>query len=233
MNSNFDRMRRLFVLFCALACCTALYAQKSDWAQYSRYEAANEELSFAPVAVFMGNSITDGWYRQHPAFFEENRYLGRGISGQVTSQMLCRFRNDVIELKPQCVVILAGINDIAKNNGDITLENTFRNFVSMCELAKVNGIEVVLCSTLPCDRIAWRPEVEPAGLVRQLNAMLRNYAKKNGLVYVDYHGALTNETGGLSEELSADGCHPTMKCYARMEELVKEGIGKALEKRRK
>ena len=106
-------MKRILVLFCALACCTALYAQKSDWAQYSRYEAANKQVSFAPVAVFMGNSITDGWYRQHPAFFEENRYLGRGISGQVTSQMLCRFRNDVIELKPQCVVILAGINDIA------------------------------------------------------------------------------------------------------------------------
>ena len=221
-------MKKILFLLCALVCCTSLYAQKSDWAQYSRYEAANREIAFEPVAVFMGNSITDIWYQQHPAFFDENYYLGRGIGGQVTSQMLCRFRNDVIELKPQCVVILAGINDIAKNNGDITIENIFRNFVSMCELAKANGIEVVLCSTLPCDRIVWRPEVKPADLVRQLNAMLRDYAAKNELVYVDYHSALTNETGGLSEELSADGCHPTMKCYERMEKMVKEGIEKAL-----
>ena len=221
-------MKKILFLLCALVCCTSLYAQKSDWAQYSRYEAANREIAFEPVAVFMGNSITDIWYQQHPAFFDENHYLGRGIGGQVTSQMLCRFRNDVIELKPQCVVILAGINNIAKNNGDITIENIFRNFVSMCELAKANGIEVVLCSTLPCDRIVWRPEVKPADLVRQLNAMLRDYAAKNELVYVDYHSALTNETGGLSEELSADGCHPTMKCYERMEKMVKEGIEKAL-----
>ena len=223
-------MKKILFLLCALVCCTSLYAQKSDWAQYSRYEAANREIAFEPVAVFMGNSITDIWYQQHPAFFDENHYLGRGIGGQVTSQMLCRFRNDVIELKPQCVVILAGINDIAKNNGDITIENIFRNFVSMCELAKANGIEVVLCSTLPCDRIVWRPEVKPADLVRQLNAMLRDYAAKNELVYVDYHSALTNETGGLSEEQSADGCHPTMKCYERMEKMVKEGIEKALKK---
>ena len=105
-------MKKILFLLCALVCCTSLYAQKSDWAQYSRYEAANREIAFEPVAVFMGNSITDIWYQQHPAFFDENHYLGRGIGGQVTSQMLCRFRNDVIELKPQCVVILAGINDI-------------------------------------------------------------------------------------------------------------------------
>lgn len=225
-------MKRVFFLFCALVCCTAVHAQK-DWAQYSRYEEANKQIAFEPVAVFMGNSITDGWYQQHPAFFDENRYVGRGISGQVTSQMLCRFRNDVIELKPQCVVILAGINDIAKNNGDISIENIFRNFVSMCELAEANGIEPVLCSTLPCDRLSWRPEVKPAELVRQLNALLRDYAEKNDLVYVDYYSALTNESGGLSPELSADGCHPTMKCYVQMEKMVRKGIEKALKRRSK
>lgn len=118
--------------------------------------------------------------------------------------MLARFRSDVIDLKPQVVVILAGINDIARNNGPIKLENVFGNIVSMCDLARYNGIKVVLCSLLPCDRFSWRPEMDPAEEVRRLNTMLERYAAEQKIPYVDYHRALDNGSGGMSEEFSQD-----------------------------
>lgn len=142
--------------------------------------------------------------------------------------MLARFRSDVIDLKPQVVVILAGINDIARNNGPIKLENVFGNIVSMCDLARYNGIKVVLCSLLPCDRFSWRPEMDPAEEVRRLNTMLERYAAEQKIPYVDYHRALDNGSGGMSEELSQDGCHPVLSGYLRMEPLVVEGINRAL-----
>jgi hypothetical protein len=108
---------------------------------------------------------------------------------------------------------LAGINDIAQNNGFIKLENVMSNIISMSELAKSHKIKVLLCSVLPCDRFSWRPEILPAEEVKRLNGMIKDYASKNKMGYVDYYTSLANETGGLSKELSDDGCHPKFNCY--------------------
>ncbi|WP_295939297.1 GDSL-type esterase/lipase family protein [uncultured Alistipes sp.] len=223
-------MKKIVLLPTLLLLYVAVYAEPPrDWAQYGRYERQNAELAGRPVeAVFMGNSITDHWINLHPDFFEENGFVDRGISGQTTIEMLARFRSDVIELRPKVVVILAGINDIAQNNGPIKLEDTFRNIVSMCDLARYNGIRVVLCSVLPCDRFSWRPQIQPGPLVRELNAMLKRYADEQQIAYVDYHTAFDNGNGGLTERFAADGCHPTHYGYSLMEPLVVEGINKTL-----
>lgn len=223
------------VLFVLLVCSAAALRAggPGDWAQYGRYARQNAALEGQPVeAVFMGNSITDNWASADPAFFAENNFVGRGISGQTTVEMLARFRRDVIELKPRAVVILAGINDIAQNNGAIELENVAANIASMCDLARCHGIRVVLCSVLPCDRFSWRPEIAPAEKVRELNAMLARYAAAEKIPFVDYHAAFDNGRGGLDAEFSHDGCHPTLYGYTLMEPMVVEGINKALRTRK-
>lgn len=227
-------MKKIVLLVLLLCTSVTLFAQQSrDWAQYGRYEAQNARLSGTPVeVVFMGNSITDNWIKTDPAFFEENGFVDRGISGQTTVEMLARFRRDVVDLKPRVVVILAGINDIAQNQGPIKLENTFGNIVSMCDLARYNGIRVVLCSVLPCDRFSWQPQMKPASEVKALNAMLKRYAAEQKIPYVDYHTAFDNGNGGLSERFAVDGCHPTLYGYSLMEPLVTEGINKALKTRK-
>lgn len=227
-------MKKILLLSLALLCAAALPAQENgDWAQYGRYERQNAERAGSPAeVVFMGNSITDNWASMDPEFFSRNNFVGRGISGQTTLEMLARFRRDVIELAPRAVVILAGINDIAQNQGPISLENTFGNIVSMCELAEHNGIRVVICSVLPCDRLSWRPEIAPAEKVRALNALLREYAARQGFVYVDYHSAFDNGRGGLDGRFSEDGCHPTLYGYTLMEPIVVKGINKALRTRK-
>lgn len=223
-------MKKIVLLSLAVFAALSLSAQQPrDWAQYGRYEQQNAALAGESVeVVFMGNSITDNWIGADPDFFARNGFVDRGISGQTTAEMLARFRRDVIDLNPKAVVILAGINDIAQNNGAIKLENVFGNIVSMCELARYNGIKVVLCSLLPCDRFSWRPEMDPAEEVRRLNTMLERYAAEQKIPYVDYHRALDNGSGGMSEELSQDGCHPVLSGYLRMEPLVVEGINRAL-----
>lgn len=223
-------MKKIVLLSLSVFAAFSLFAQQPrDWAQYGRYEQQNAALTGEPVeVVFMGNSITDNWIGADPDFFARNGFVDRGISGQTTAEMLARFRRDVIDLNPKAVVILAGINDIAQNNGAIKLENVFGNIVSMCDLARYNGIKVVLCSLLPCDRFSWRPEMDPAEEVRRLNTMLERYAAEQKIPYVDYHRALDNGSGGMSEELSQDGCHPVLSGYLRMEPLVVEGINRAL-----
>lgn len=198
------------------------YAQ--DWAKFGRYEKSNSEVSTKPKAVFMGDSITDGWAKKDSAFFTDNNFIGRGISGQTTSHMLVRFRRDVIDLAPKYVLILAGANDIAKNNGDISLENILGNIISMCELAKANKIKPVICSVLPADRFRWRPEVQPAADIAKLNTMLKEYADSEKIMYIDYYTVLVNENGGLSEKHAADGVHPNIDCYKIMEEVVLEAL---------
>lgn len=228
-------MKRIFLLavLAAAVVAAARADEPRDWAQYGRYAAQNAALDGPVEAVFMGNSITDHWMNHDPAFFERNGFVDRGISGQTTVEMLARFRRDVIDLHPKAVVILAGINDIAQNLGPIALENTFGNIVSMCELARCNGIRVVLCSVLPCDRFSWRPDLAPAQEVVRLNALLKCYAEQHRIVYVDYHTAFDNGRGGLDARFSHDGCHPTLYGYTLMEPLVTEGIDKALRTRKK
>ena len=223
-------LKQILMVVGCLFMTTTLFAQadKGDWADFKRYAKANETVKIPANVVFMGNSITDGWWPADSTFFIKNNFVDRGISGQTTSEMLVRFRQDVINLKPKAVVILAGINDIAYNNGFITLENVFGNMVSMAELAKINNIKVIFCSTMPAYDFVWRPGLEPAGKVIQLNKWIKEYCDKNGLTYVDYHSAMKDERDGLPKRLSKDGVHPNMEGYKIMEKLVLEGINKTL-----
>jgi lysophospholipase L1-like esterase len=179
--------------------------------------------------VFFGDSITEGWGPTgSDRFFPGKPYVNRGISGQTTAQMLVRFRQDVIDLKPAVVVILAGTNDIAGNTGPSTQSMIEDNLQSMVELAKANGIGVVLSSVLPVSEYPWRPGAQPAGKVRALNAVLRQYAQQQGLVWLDYYEAMANAQGGLDAALAKDGVHPTAAGYARMVPLAEQAIAKAL-----
>lgn len=194
--------------------------RSSDWAQFYRYEKMNRELEKAPDVVFMGNSITDNWPKRDKAFFTDHNIAGRGISGQTSSHMLARFQSDVVDLHPKAVVILAGTNDIARNNGTITLEHVFQNIKSMCEIARANKIKPIIASVLPSTVFHWDKSVKPANDIRRLNEMLQRYAKENKIPYVDYHSAMTNDEGGLPANLSKDGCHPTLDGYKIMERVV-------------
>ena len=220
-TKNSGNMRKLLIACLMLVVCTASFAQdKKDWAKFQRYEEANKTVVKKPKAVFMGDSITDSWAKKDSEFFTSNNFLGRGISGQTTSQMLVRFRRDVLDHSPKYVVILAGTNDIAENNGPISLENILGNIQSMCELAKAHKIKPIICSVLPADRYRWRKDLQPAMTIVKLNEMLREYAKKEHIKYVDYHSVLKNENNGLSKENAPDGVHPTIECYKIMEEIV-------------
>ena len=159
---------------------TLSYGQ--DWANLKRFQQENSELMLAKAnenrVVFMGNSITEGWLSIRPEFFKNKPYVNRGISGQTTPQMLLRFRQDVIHLKPSTVVLLAGINDIAENTGPSTIEMIANNIVSMAELAKANHINVIICSVLPANKFPWREGLKPAEKVIKLNAILQSYSKE-------------------------------------------------------
>jgi len=203
-----------------------------DWPNFAKYREQNAAL--APPTkgenrvVFMGNSITEGWSKVNPEFFEGKPYINRGISGQTTPQMLVRFRADVINLKPAVVIILAGTNDIAGNTGPSTLEMIADNIYSMSELARANGIKVVLSSTLPAYNYPWKPGMEPAPKIVALNKMIKAYADKNKIVYVDYFTAMADDRDGLPTELAKDGVHPTKAGYNVMEPLAEAAIAKAL-----
>jgi lysophospholipase L1-like esterase len=206
-----------------------------DWANLQRYKDENSKLA-PPSAgekrvVFMGNSITEGWGNLSPAFFKGKPYLNRGISGQTTPQMLIRFRPDVINLKPAVVVILAGTNDIAGNTGPSTLEMIADNIYSMAELAKANGIKVVISSVVPAFDYPWKPGLEPAEKIVALNEMLKAYALKNGMVYLDYFSAMADSRHGLKAELTFDGVHPNEAGYKVMEPLAEKAIGIALQQK--
>lgn len=206
-----------------------------DWANTARFKDANAKLapptSGESRVVFMGNSITEGWIRTSPDYFAGKPYVNRGISGQTTPQMLVRFRNDVINLKPALVVILAGTNDIAGNTGPSTLEMILDNLISMTELAKANNIKVVLSSVVPAFDYPWKPNMEPAPKIVKLNEMIKNYAEKNNIVYLDYFSAMVDERNGLKKELSGDGVHPNLAGYKIMEPLAEAAIKMALKKK--
>ena len=180
--------------------------------------------------VFFGNSITEAWAPYFSTMFPGKAYIGRGISGQTTPQMLVRFRQDVIALRPAVVVILAGTNDIAGNTGPSTLEMIEDNLRSMAELAQANGIRVVLSSVLPVWRYPWKPEIEPAGTIVALNAWMQDYARTRNIVYLDYHTAMADERQGLKRELSGDGVHPNEAGYQVMAPLAERAIAAALQK---
>lgn len=217
---------------CALLAMVGLGANaQNDWGNFGRYEKANAEIIKQPQsarkAVFMGNSITDNWAARRPVFFKDNGYVGRGISGQTSYQMLLRFREDVVKLQPKAVVINAGTNDIAQNNHPYVEDRTFGNIVSMCEIAKANNIKVILTTITPCAHYNWRPDITDSTVkIKSINKRLQEYAKKNGLLFVDYFSAMADENGAMRPGLSDDGCHPTPDGYAIMEPMIKEAIQK-------
>jgi lysophospholipase L1-like esterase len=204
----------------------------NDWPNLARFHDDNLKIGLPAASekrvVFMGNSITEGWSNLHADFFSGKPYVNRGISGQTTPQMLIRFRPDVINLKPAVVVILAGINDIAGNTGPSTLEMIEDNLASMAELAKAHGIAVVLSSVLPAFDFPWRPGMQPAEKVVQLNVWIKKYSESNGCVYLDYFTAMSDERHGLKAEFTFDGVHPNLAGYKIMEPLVESAIQKAL-----
>ena len=226
-------MRHLIVVM--TLCAAAVHAQtpddrlRNDWASLRRYQQENAGLAPAPDrVVFMGNSITEGWAPHFPALFPGKPYVGRGISGQTTPQMLVRFRQDVVALAPKAVVILAGTNDLAGNTGPSTLEMIEDNIASMAEIARANGIRAVLCSVLPVYDYPWKPGLEPAQKIMTLNAWMRDYAAKHDAVYVDFHSAMQDERHGLRAELTYDGVHTNEAGYRVMATLVERGIAVAL-----
>ncbi|MDX1471022.1 MAG: SGNH/GDSL hydrolase family protein [Flavobacteriaceae bacterium] len=203
---------------------TSMMMYSQDWPNLGRYQKENELLMENPVdsnrVVFMGNSITEGWINLRPEYFKDKPYVNRGIGGQTTPQMLLRFRQDVIDLKPRAVVILAGINDIAENTGPSTLKMITDNIESMVELALANGITVYLCSVLPANNFPWRPQIKPADKVLELNHFLRNLSNQENVIYVDYYSKMVDDNKGLKAELGDDGVHPNQKGYKIMEEVL-------------
>jgi lysophospholipase L1-like esterase len=220
-------MKKILLLPVLLIALT-MSAQQKDWAQFYRYEGKNDSLTTRPDVVFMGNSITDCWADTVPSFFADNNFVGRGISGQVSSQMLVRFQEDVINLHPKVVVICCGTNDIAQNNGYISLEHILHNIKSMCQLARANKIKPVVCSTLPAKGFKWRPEMKPANDIIRLNEMIKAFAQENKIPYVDYHSALKDEENGLPRKYSKDGVHPNAQGYAVMESVIMPVLKKVL-----
>jgi len=206
-----------------------------DWPNLARYRDANAALSDpAPGenrVVFMGISITDAWAKSFPTMFPGKPYVGRGISGQTTPQMLARFRQDVVALKPKVVVILAGINDIAGNTGPSSQQMIADNLMSMTEIAKASGIRVVLSSVLPAYDFPWRRGLQPAPKVAALNAWIKQYAQQAGAVYLDYYSKMVDARGGLPAELASDEVHPTEAGYRLMAPLVEAAIQQALSQR--
>lgn len=195
--------------------------RSADWAKYGRYAEANDNIGFRPRLVIMGNSITDFWAQRHPQFFAKNKYVGRGISGQTSQQMLSRFRADVVNLRPKKVLIVAGTNDIAGNNGTISDTHILENIASMCDIARANGITPVLASILPAAKFPWAPSIpDVAGRIKRINAMISEYAKSNRIAYIDFHSAMSDNDGGMRPGLAADGVHPSEEGYDLMEQIL-------------
>ena len=196
----------------------AMESRLRDWPDLAKYR--EDDAKLGPPAkgesrvVFLGDSITEFW--SLPDSFFGKPYVNRGISGQTTPQILLRFRQDVIALQPKVVVILAGTNDIAENTGPTTLAAIEDNLTSMVDLAERNGIRVVLSSLLPALQYPWRPDLAPVEKIRALNDWMKDYAAKEGLVFIDYHSAMANAKRGLKAELSDDGVHPNKAGYAEM-----------------
>jgi len=206
----------------------------NDFGQLGRYREANAALS-APKpgekrVIFFGDSITDGWHLDQ--YFPGKGYINRGISGQITSQMLVRFQQDVVELRPDAVVILAGTNDIAGNTGPIALPDIEANFASMAELAKTNGVKMIVSSVTPVHN--YTPQAQNFFLQRDpakilaLNVWLKDYCAKNGLVYLDYFSAMVDDRGLLRESLATDGLHPVDAGYRIIASLAEDAVERSL-----
>jgi lysophospholipase L1-like esterase len=201
-----------------------------DWANIARYHDADQPLLAAADpkrVVFMGDSITEGWAPQ-PFIKDDAHYVGRGISGQTTPQMLVRFRSDVIALKPAVVHIMGGTNDVAQNTGAETPEEIEGYVADMVEIAQANHIKVIIASIPPAADFPWHPGLAPREKIRALNVWLKAYAEKKHVVYADYWPAIATADGGMKAEYSKDGVHPNAEGYAAMAPIAQAAIAKAL-----
>jgi len=224
-------MKNILLVCCLLAATglTASAQQKSKVLNLERYAQANKDLVYTtgPRVVLFGDSITDNWARMRPGFFVEHGFIGRGISGEVTAQMLLRMRADVIDIHASTMVLLAGINDIAENLGDEYNEDaTFANIQSMVELCWINGIRPVLCSLLPSYSFSWRPGIKGhLQKVESLNARIKEYCGRHGITYVDYHAALLGPDGHkINTDYADDTVHPNAAGYEIMEDLLLKAL---------
>lgn len=202
----------------------------SDWAWLARYRDDNARLLAAksPVhAVFLGDSITEGWREAQPEFFAAGNVC-RGISAQTTPQMLVRMYPDVVALYPRVVHLMAGTNDIAFNTGPMSADDTKRNIQAICDIARANKIRVVLGSIPPAAHFPWRPGLETAGTITALNGWIQGYAKATGAIYADYHSAMSNGKGGMKPGLAGDEVHPTKEGYAVMRPIAEKAIAAAV-----
>jgi acyl-CoA thioesterase-1 len=207
----------------------SMESQLRDWPNLARYREANAKLGVLVEGesrvVFLGDSITEAW--DLSVFFKGKPYVNRGISGQTTPQILLRFRQDVIALKPEMVVILAGTNDIAENTGPTSLETIEDNLKSMVDLARKNGVRPILASVLPAAVYPWRPEIRPIEKILPLNQWMKECAATEGIGYLDYYSAMVNDQHGLKAELTGDGVHPNEAGYTIMAPLVADAIAKS------
>ncbi len=208
-----------------------------DFQNLERFREENAKLmKEKPVekdrVVFMGNSITEGWLYLSPEFFTDKPYVNRGISGQTTPQMLLRFRQDVINLKPELVVILAGTNDIAGNTGHATNEMIMDNIISMSELAKANGIRIILCSILPAYDYPWNPGLKPYLRIIEMNKLIKEYCTKNNIFFLDFYSQMCDENNGMKKEFSEDGVHPNAAGYQVMNLLADKAIAHVLKQKK-
>ncbi len=205
--------------------------QAADWPNLCHYKAANAALTRGPRprAVFMGDSITDNWVRGDPPLFA-NGIVGRGIGGQTSPQMLARFQQDVVALRPRVVHIMAGTNDVAGNTGPTTLEDYQHNILAMTDLARANDIAVVLAAVPPSRKLFWRGDLDPRPQIRELNEWLRALAFSRGLTFVDYGTVLADADGGMRADLGNDGVHPNRLGYARMRPLAERAVVEAVER---
>ncbi|GGE74637.1 SGNH/GDSL hydrolase family protein [Sphingomonas prati] len=207
-----------------------LHLLTRDFGQLCRYRADNARLAASGAAarvVFLGDSITDSWIGADPAFFTGG-LVDRGISGQTTPQMLVRFRQDVLALRPAAVHIMAGTNDIGGSTGAATIETVEGNIATMAELAKAHGIKVIIASIPPAAAFRWSPRTRPVPQIAALNRRLADYARRNGFTYVDYHPVLATPEGAMKPGLASDGVHPTPAGYAAMRPVALAAIAKTL-----
>ncbi len=218
---------KLFICIMGFLQCVFFLSKAQDWPELGRFKEANEKMEAIPGdskrVVFLGNSIFENWVKIDPEYFT-GHYVNRGISGQTTSQMLIRFRADVIDLEPIVVVILAGTNDIAGNKGPSTLKMIMDNLKSMTEIAKCNNVNVLICSVLPAYDYPWRKGKEPNIKIPKLNKMIREYATKAKVTYVDLFSAMVNDQNGMKKELTLDGVHPNAAGYDVMRPVIEKAI---------
>lgn len=203
-----------------------------DFAGRGVYAAENARLPAAPAnrVVFLGDSITKAWGKTSP-FFPASPYLNRGIDGQTTAQMLIRFRQDVIDLKPAVVILQGGLADIAGFAGPSSLAEIEENLRSMAELASLHHISPILVGGPPPADYPGRKGPTPASQMLALNTWVASYCAASHFVYLDYHSALVGGDGQMRADVSDDGVHPNTKGYTILAPLVEAAIAEALKRR--